>query len=56
MSTTDTMELSKGMHALVKKLGHVENEEARDKAVQKIKIFLASRRSQTTTDRIRVFK
>jgi hypothetical protein len=49
MSTTDTMELSKGMHALVKKLGHVEKE-SRDKAVQKLKIFLASRRSQTTTE------
>jgi ribosomal RNA-processing protein 1 len=37
------------MRALVKKLGHVAKE-SRDKAVQKLKIFLASRRGPSTTE------
>ena len=43
------IELSDGMRALVKRLAHVQKE-SRDKAVQKLKIFLASRRSESTSE------
>ena len=48
-SGDDPLALSQGMLALVRKLAHNEKED-RDRAVSKLKVFLASRRADTTTE------